>query len=173
MASIPGLRPATTANPPLATGKVPATPEAGMSSSAKWAVGGVIAGGAAAGLLGAGSSALALYFARRVITPVRVRDENQEVLAVIRAAGGLQVILAATDDATVQGVYGLFFDGGRGHARIGRIISYSPAERTVLREVEAVYSGDLTTARRGYWSGAAYPDAASIGLSGRGCRDRR
>ncbi len=32
------------------------------------------------------------------------------------------------------------------------------------REVEAVYSGDLSTARRGYWSGAAYPDPASIGL---------
>ena len=164
MASIPGLRPATSANPPPARGKAPATGETGMSSSAKWAVGGVIAGGAAAGLLGAGSSALALYFARRVITPVRVRDENQEVLAVIRAAGGLQIILAATEDTTVEGVYGLIFDGGRGHARIGRIISYSPAERTVLREVEAVYSGDLTTARRGYWSGAAHPDPASIGL---------
>ncbi len=63
-----------------------------------------------------------------------------------------------------EGVYGLFFDGGRGHARIGRIVSYSPAERTVLREVEAVYSGDLTTARRGWWSGAAYPDPAAIGL---------
>ncbi|MFF1385340.1 alpha/beta hydrolase family protein [Arthrobacter sp. NPDC058288] len=165
MASIPGLRPATPANPPPALDRVRSAADDGMSSSAKWAVGGVIAGGAAAGLLGAGSSALALYFARRVITPVRVRDENQEVLAVIRAGDGLQVILAATDDATVEGVYGLFFDGGRGHARIGRIVSYSPAERTVLREVEAVYAGDLTTARRGYWSGAAYPDAASIGLS--------
>ena len=40
----------------------------------------------------------------------------------------------------MDGVYGLFFDGGKGHARIGRIVSYSPAERTVLREVEAVYS---------------------------------
>jgi pimeloyl-ACP methyl ester carboxylesterase len=165
MASIPRPRPATQANRSLAAAVVHGTTEARMSSSAKWAVGGAIAGGAAAGLLGAGSSALALYFARRVITPVRVRDENQEVLAVIRDAGGLQIILAATDDATVEGVYGLFFDGGRGHARIGRILSYSPAERTVLREVEAVYSGDLTTARRGYWSGAAYPDAASIGLS--------
>jgi len=165
MASFPRPRPATQANRALAAAGVHGTTEARMSSSAKWALGGAIAGGAAAGLLGAGSSALALYFARRVITPVKVRDENQEVLAVIRDAGGLQVILAATDDATVEGVYGLFFDGGRGHARIGRILSYSPAERTVLREVEAVHSGDLTTARRGYWSGAAYPDAASIGLS--------
>ena len=74
---------------------------------------------------------------------------------------------------TVEGVYGFFFDGGRGHARIGRILSYSPAERTVLREVEAVYSGDLATARRGWWSGAAYPDPAAVGLAGGGRADRR
>ena len=134
------------------------------SLSAKWAIGGVIAGSGLAGLMGAGSSALALYFARRVITPARIRDENQEILAVIREGNRQQVILDATDDATVEGVYGLFFDSGRGHARIGRILSYSPAERTVLREVEAVYSGDLSTARRGWWSGVAYPDPAAIGL---------
>ncbi|WP_427132384.1 alpha/beta hydrolase family protein [Pseudarthrobacter sp. S9] len=132
--------------------------------NAKWAVGGIIGGSAAAGLLAAGSSALALYFARRVITPARVREPDQEVLAVIREGRGLRVILAATPDATVDGVYGLFFDGGRGHARIGRILSYSPAERTVLREVEAVYSGDLSTARRGWWSGAVNPDPATAGL---------
>lgn len=138
--------------------------EAGAAGNAKWAVGGIIGGSAAAGLLAAGSSALALYFARRVITPVLVREEDQEVLAVIRDGRGLQVILKATPDSTVEGVYGFFFDGGRGHARLGRILSYSPAEQTVLREVEAVYSGDLTTARRGYWSGAVHPDPAAVGL---------
>ncbi len=139
-------------------------PDTLVPGSAKWAVGGIIGGSAAAGLLAAGSSALALYFARRVITPVRVREEDQEVLAVIRDGRDLQVILKATPDSTVEGVYGFFFDGGRGHARLGRILSYSPAEQTVLREVEAVYSGDLTTARRGYWSGAVHPDPAAIGL---------
>ncbi len=63
------------------------------------------------------------------------------MLAVIRDGRDLQVILKATPDSTVEGVYGFFFDGGRGHARLGRILSYSPAEQTVLREVEAVYSG--------------------------------
>ena len=139
--------------------------DASVKGSAKWALGGIIGGSAAAGLLAGGSSALALYFARRVITPSRVREEDQEVLAVIRDGQGLQIILAATPEATVEGVYGFFFDGGRGHARIGRIVSYSPAERTVQREVEAVYSGDLSAARRGYWSGAAHPDPASIGLA--------
>lgn len=148
----------------LLTPSVTGTTTGSKSLSAKWALGGVIAGSGLAGLMGAGSSALALYFARRVITPARIRDENQEILAVIREGNRQQVILDATDDATVEGVYGLFFDGGRGHARIGRILSYSPAERTVLREVEAVYSGDLATARRGWWSGVAYPDPAAIGL---------
>ncbi|WP_461163227.1 alpha/beta hydrolase family protein [Arthrobacter sp. R4-81] len=149
----------------LLTPSVTGTATTGSKSlGAKWALGGVIAGSGLAGLMGAGSSALALYFARRVITPARIRDENQEILAVIREGNQQQVILDATDDAIVEGVYGLFFDTGRGHARIGRILSYSPAERTVLREVEAVYSGDLATARRGWWSGVAYPDPADIGL---------
>jgi pimeloyl-ACP methyl ester carboxylesterase len=134
------------------------------SGSAKWAVGGIIGGSAAAGVLAAGSSALALYFARRVITPARFRAPDQEVLAVIRDGQTQQAIFAATPESTVDGVYGFFFDGGLGHARIGRIVSYSPAERTVLREVETVYSGDMATARRGWWSGAAFPDPAAIGV---------
>ncbi len=158
MASTLRLRPDRRTVPVAAgTGTAP-------SGSAKWALGGIIGGSAAAGVLAAGSSALALYFARRVITPARFRAEDQEVLAVIREGRALQVILAATPDSTVDGVYGFFFDGGRGHARIGRILSYSPAERTVLREVEHVYSGDIATARRGWWSGAAYPDPAALGL---------
>ena len=136
-----------------------------MSLRAKWTLGGIIAGSAAAALLGAGSSALALYFARRVLTPARARVADQEVLAVIRDGRGQQVILAATPETIQDGVYSLFFDGGNGHARIGRILSYSPSERTVLREVEAVYQGNLKTARRGWWGGAAYPDPSAVGLA--------
>ncbi|MET3719696.1 MULTISPECIES: alpha/beta fold hydrolase [unclassified Arthrobacter] len=136
-----------------------------MSLRAKWALGGVIGGGALAGMLATGSSALALYFARRVITPVRQRASDQEVLAVIRDGEGTKVILAATPETTVEGVYGFFFDGGKGHARIGRIVSYAPADGTVLREVEAVYAGDFDTARRGWWSGALYPDPAAAGIA--------
>lgn len=44
-------------------------------------------------------------------------------------------------------------------------MSYSPAEQTVLREVEEVYSGNLPEARRAWWSGATYPDPAAIGLA--------
>jgi pimeloyl-ACP methyl ester carboxylesterase len=157
------MAPSPRTQTPRATLTPPA--DAGMSLRAKWTIGGVIGGGALAGLLATGSSALALYFARRVITPGRQRAADQEVLAVIREGQSRQVILAANSDTTVDGVYGLFFDDGKGHARIGRIVSYSPAERTVLREVEAVYTGDLSTARRGWWSGATYPDPAAVGIS--------
>ncbi|WP_183044388.1 alpha/beta hydrolase family protein [Pseudarthrobacter phenanthrenivorans] len=136
----------------------------GMSARAKWAIGGAIGGGSVAGLLATGSSALAVYFARRVITPARQRTADQEVLAVIRDGQRHHAIFAATGDTTVDGVYGFFFDGGKGHARIGRIVSYSPADRTVLREVEAVYAGDLSSARRGWWSGAIHPDPAAVGI---------
>ncbi|MEZ2388645.1 alpha/beta hydrolase family protein [bacterium RCC_150] len=143
---------------------VPDASNAGkMPLRAKWTVAGIAVGSGIAALLGAGSSALAAYFARRVITP-SIREADQEVLAVVRGDSGLQVILAANPDTTVDGVYSLFFAGGTGVARIGRIVSYSPAERTVQREVEEVYSGDLTTARRGWWSGAVYDSPAALGM---------
>ncbi|MHC6592705.1 alpha/beta hydrolase family protein [Arthrobacter sp. C152] len=155
MALFPRTRPAAPPRPH----------EAGVTSSrAKWAAAGAIAGGSVAGLLGAGSSALAVYFARRVITPARQRTADKELLAVLRDGQTQQVIFAANDDTVVDGVYGFFFDGGKGHARIGRIISYSPSERTVLREVEAVYSGDLAAARWGWWSGTVYPEPAAAGI---------
>lgn len=137
---------------------------AGLSSSAKWGIGGLIAGGTFGAAVATGSSALAVYFARRVITPARRRVEDQEILALTREGDSLQVILAANADTTVEGTYGLFFGGGLGHARIGRIVSYSPAERTVQREVEQVYAGDLSNATRGYWSGTVYPDPAAAGI---------
>ncbi len=164
------LFPTDTLRIPAAPGNgTPATPArdgtaAVVRGSAKWAAAGAIGGSAAAALLAAGSSALALYFARRVITPASARPQDQEILAVIRDGDAQQVILAATPDAVLEGVYGLYFDNGRGHARIGRIVSYSPAERTVLREVEAVYSGDLSTAHRGAWSGTIHPDPATLGV---------
>ena len=137
--------------------------------SAKWALGGIIGGGAAAGLLAAGSSALALYFARRVITPARFRGTRTRKCWPSSGTGTGAAGHSCRHAGHHGGrVYGFFFDGGNGHARIGRILSYSPAERTVLREVEAVYGGDLATARRGWWSGAAYPDPAAA----RACRRR-
>ena len=118
------------------------------------------------------SSAIAAYVARQVVVPPRYRSEDlsiHEYTPVDRQAhpdavpGAGEVRLAATVETTVDGVYSLRFAGGEGHARIGEILSWSPAAGEVVREVQEVYSGDLSAASRGWWAGTVYPDPAAAG----------
>ena len=102
------------------------------------------------------ASAVAGYFARVVVTPVKERVEDLEVLAVVRGRDGDEVILPATPETVVDGVYGLYFDGGRSFARIGRITSFTPSDGTLARRVESVRSGELRSALRGWWSSVAH-----------------
>lgn len=121
--------------------------------------------GLAAGMtITAVASALAGYFARVVVTPVKERIEDLEILAVVRGSDGDEVILPATDETVVDGVYGLYFHGGKGHARIGEITSFTPRDGTLARRVEAVAGGDLRTAVRGWWSSVPWltPQAAGF-----------
>ncbi|GAA3695948.1 alpha/beta fold hydrolase [Zhihengliuella alba] len=154
----------------------------------RWAVVGAVAGAAAGSLVAGAVSGLASYFARQVVTPARMRPEELEILAVVpsdhlthesaapeegsahgrhraaRAAGlGWNVILPATEETTVPGTYSLMFDGGRGHARIGEIVAFAPADGTVTRHVERIYEGDLRGAARGRWSGATYLTPSEVG----------
>lgn len=131
----------------------------------KWTLFGVGLGATLMSTVAAASSGLAAHFARQVVTPARRRVENLDILAVVGAGTRQQVILPANDDTTVEGTYSLYFDGGRGHARIGAIRSYVPNEGTVQRDVEAVYEGELKQARRGWWGGAVYPTPAAVGLA--------
>lgn len=130
----------------------------------RWAVLGISTGAAVSSAVLGATSALAAHFAKEVVTP-RKRDENLEILAVIQTGEGMEVILPANEDTTVEGTYSLYFDGGRGHARIGRIRSFVPREGTVQREVEKVYAGDLRSAVRGWWSGAVYPAPSALGFA--------
>ncbi|HET7415946.1 MAG TPA: alpha/beta fold hydrolase [Arthrobacter sp.] len=141
-----------------------ATADSG-SGALKFAGIGVGIGAAATSVALSLSSALAAYFARRVVTPVQFREEDLAILAVMGPEDDAQVILPANDDTTVEGTYSLYFDRGRGHARIGRIRSWFPGEETVTRDIEEVYSGNLNVAVRGWWSGAVYPDPATLGLA--------
>lgn len=122
--------------------------------------------GLAAGMtLTAAASAVAGYFAHRVVTPVKERVEDLEVLAVVRGRdGGEEVILPATPETTVDGVYGLYFDGGHSFARIGEITSFTPRDGTLARRVESVSSGDLRTAVRGWWSSVVYLNPHEAGF---------
>ena len=141
--------------------------------STQWArgavVGAAVSVGAASLTFGL-SSAAAAYVARQVVVPPRYRSEDLTILGVSRtgeegdAPGASLVKLPATVDTTVAGTYGLRFDGDRGHARIGAVRSWSPREGTVTRVVEEVYSGDLSKATRGYWTGTVYPDPGAAGL---------
>lgn len=130
----------------------------------RWGLLGAGVGLGAGSLLAGSVSALAGYFARQVVTPSRAHAEDVAILAVVQTPSGLEVILPATAQTTVAGTYSLFFDGGRGHARIGGITSFTPAEGTIARRVEHVYSGNLATAVRGRWSGVVYSAPSDVGF---------
>lgn len=129
----------------------------------KWsslaAVSGVVAGSVAAGAV----SGLAGVFARTVVTPVKTPAEDLEILAVVHGETGQEIILPATEETTVPGTYSLVFDGGASVARIGAVTSFDPRDGTVQRQIEQVYSGDITRAVRGRWTGFVYPDPRAAG----------
>ncbi|MDQ6739012.1 MAG: alpha/beta fold hydrolase [Actinomycetota bacterium] len=131
----------------------------------KWAALGIGVGAGGASLLVTATAALAAYFARRVVTPARVREQDLPILAVIRDGMDLQVVLPVTAETTVQGTYSLFFDGGAGHAVIGGIRSYVPREGTVTRDVLRVSGSDLAHAARGWWSSAVFAGPEDVGLT--------
>ncbi len=85
---------------------------------------GVIGGAVAAGsVLVAGAvfaGAMTTGVARRMVGPGRRRTAVTAVLGVDPAAGRIR--FAPTDDAALPGVYSFWFDEGRGHARVGRIL---------------------------------------------------
>ncbi|WOO98446.1 alpha/beta hydrolase family protein [Micrococcus terreus] len=120
---------------------------------------GVVAGSLAAGAV----SGLAGVFARTVVTPVKTPAEDLEILAVVDGETGQEIILPATEETTVPGTYSLVFDGGASVARIGAVTSFDPRDGTVQRQVEQVYSGDITRAVRGRWTGFVYPDPRAAG----------
>ena len=128
-----------------------------------WALLGAGVGLAAASAVAASSSALAAYFARRIVTPERVRTEDQEVLAVQGSGAERRVILRATADTVIDGEYSLFFDAGAGHVRLGPLEDYTPGDETVTRRVVADYTGDLSSAVRARWSGVVFSSPADLG----------
>ncbi|WP_104092320.1 S9 family peptidase [Arthrobacter sp. GMC3] len=130
----------------------------------KWGVLGAGAAGGAAITVVMATSALAAFFARKVVTPEKTRQNDVSILAVIPDGPDLQVVLEATADTTIEGTYAIYFDGGRAHAVIGPILSYVPREGSITRAVLSVHGGDLRTATRGWWSGSVYAHPEELGL---------
>lgn len=101
--------------------------------------------GVTLGLLSAiGSLSLATYFARRIITPEHEKKDDTTVLAVHEHA----LTLRAEPHTLTPGDYGLWLDGGRGHARLGEVVSVDAtsrraSEHTVTRALLGVDHGEL------------------------------
>ncbi len=106
---------------------------------AKGAVIGAAVGGGAAVLAGAAVSAAAAYFARRVVTPDRVKPDDVEVLTV----GAGTLTMAVTPETVAPGRYGLWLSKGSGHARVGEVLEKDLRAGTVTRRLERVDAGRL------------------------------
>ena len=96
------------------------------------------------------TAAFTAYVARVVIVPPKRRVENTRVLG----STAETVTLQSTDDSRTPGRYGFWFDGDRGYARVGEIVSRTAT--TVTRQLLSVEFGDLRASRRGRISGAFY-----------------
>ncbi|KQQ00558.1 MULTISPECIES: alpha/beta hydrolase family protein [unclassified Rathayibacter] len=91
-----------------------------------------------------GASALVAAFVRGVVIPPSRRSQDARVLAVRPEAGEIE--LAADADSSVRGGFSLWFDQGRGHARIGRLLATGRGR--VVRELERVDRGSLRVGTR-------------------------
>ncbi len=103
------------------------------------------------------AGAIAVIFARTVVTPPRRREEDVRILG----HDDTHITLSATLDSMTPGQYSLWFDRDAGHARVGEIVSYTG--ETVTRQLLAVTSGRLDGARRGRFSGWFYLSPADLG----------
>jgi uncharacterized protein len=108
---------------------------------------------AAIGMLAVGVAAagaiIAVRFARKVVTPTVVREEDVRIVAVDLLIG--EVVLAASDESRMRGRYGLWFERDSGHARLGDVIDED--ERHVRRKIDSVDFGRLDRATRGRMNG--------------------
>lgn len=108
-------------------------------SLARAAVAGAVVAGALALLTGTLVSGVAAYFARRVVTPERVKPDDVQVLSV----GPGTVTLVAQVETTAPGCYGLRLGRGAGHARLGEVVARDERAGTVTRRLLQLDRGDL------------------------------
>ena len=124
-------------------------------------------GGAAAALgaiavtTGAAALAIAGSAARAVVTPPGERPEEVVLHGVDRASR--TVTVSATTETELPGRYSLWFDRGRGHARVGTIVGRAPG--VVIRELLSVERGELETATHARWGAWFYLTPADLNVA--------
>ena len=97
---------------------------------------------------------------RKIVTPERRRRDDLRIVG--HDAASSTVSLTSTADTRLPGRYSLWFDGGRGHARLGEVLSDDG--RVVVRRVEQVTAGSLDGARSGRIGGWLWSDPGEAGL---------
>lgn len=137
------------------------SPEATLRAVRYAAAGATAVAGAAVG----GSLAAATYFARRVLTPDHRRPVDVVITAVDVDTEPGTVTFEVGPETTVPGRYGVWLDGGAGHARVGDILATDDDAGTVTRALISVDRGTLTPGP-GRWNQYYWWDspAASMGI---------
>lgn len=133
-----------------------------LSPMTRAALFGALAGGTATVLAGAATSAAAVYFARKVVAPARVKPDDVRVLEV----GEGTVTLESTPATVSPGHYGLWLAHGTGHARVGPVVEKDVRARTVTRVMDDVDFGRLAPGRA-RWSSYYYSGTplSALGLN--------
>jgi len=121
-------------------------------------VAGAIAGAAIA--IASAAGMMSVRVARSVITPPRVRLNDVTILEVDAERG--TIVLARTADTSTPGRYSLWFDEGRGHARVGELLNHDGTR--VTRVLDSVQRGDISSARHGRWAGWWYLTPADLAV---------
>jgi hypothetical protein len=96
-----------------------------------------------------------------VLTPDLLRPEDMRILGIEDDI----VTLGLTAESAEPGRYGLWFDGGRGHARVGAVLDVDEVSGSVRRVLEGVDHGELRVGPA-RWNGYyfAFNPAAALGL---------
>lgn len=142
--------------------RLAAGPSRGTVYTALRVFGGAVAAlGAVAVTTGAAALAIAANAARAVVTPPGERPEEVILHDVNRASR--TVTVSATPETELPGRYSLWFDRGRGHARVGTIVGRAPG--VVIRELLSVERGDLESATRARWGAWYYLTPADLGVA--------
>ncbi|MGV8886237.1 MAG: alpha/beta hydrolase family protein [Microbacteriaceae bacterium] len=136
-----------------------------MKPNEPHSIAGRIVGIAGIALLGAAAvasvaaAAVTVLVARAVVTPPTRREQDIRLIDVTPTS----VTLSRTPDTETPGRYGLWFDGSRGHARIGDIISVDG--RGITRELVGVDYGQLRPDQPARLSAWFYLHPTELGLA--------
>lgn len=129
------------------------------------------AGAALASMAVLGAACISAYFARQVVVPPRRPYETTKILGWGYKSAQADfnetpssIMLEASPATLAPGTYGIFFNGGKDFARIGKVIAYNPMGETVTREIEKVHGTTLEGITRGRMSGVVAPTPHDAGF---------